>query len=73
MLIENRKPKDIEVERVTDDSNMWYRAIYNNRTFTFPVSLYVLSLTTSKVHLINERVEVTQSYLLHSVTYWFMV
>ena len=39
-LIEHRKPKDVEVERVADDKNaVWYRAIYKNRTFSFPVSL----------------------------------
>lgn len=57
-LIENRKPKDIEVERVTDDnSNMWYRAIYNNRTFTFPVSLCTEFANYFKGALTQQRVE----------------
>lgn len=57
-LIENRKPKDIEIERVTDDnSNMWYRAIYNNRTFTFPVSLCTEFSNYFKGALTQQRVE----------------
>lgn len=57
-LIENRKPKDIEVERVTDDnSNMWYRAIYNNCTFTFPVSLCTEFANYFKGALTQQRVE----------------
>lgn len=57
-LIENRKPKNIEVERVTDDSgNNWYHAIYNNRTFTFPVSLCTEFSSYFKGALTQQRVE----------------
>lgn len=36
-LIENRKPKDVEVVRTPD--NMYYQAIYKECTFTFPIPL----------------------------------
>jgi len=36
-LIENRKPKDVEVVRTPD--NMYYQAIYKECIFTFPIPL----------------------------------
>ena len=57
-LIENRKPNDIEVERITDDSGkMWYHATYNNRIFTFPVSLCTEFSNYFKGALTQQRVE----------------
>ena len=57
-LIENRKPNDIEVERVTGDNNsLWYRAIYKNRTFVFPVSLCTEFSDYFKGALTQQRVE----------------
>lgn len=57
-LIENRKPKEIEIERITDEKNvMWYRAIYNNRIFTFPISLCREFADYFKGAITQQRVE----------------
>ena len=57
-LIENRKPKDVEVERMADkNNNTWYRATYNNRVFSFPVSLCTEFSSYFKGALTQQRVE----------------
>ena len=57
-LIENRKPNNVEVERVAGENNrLWYRAIYNNRTFVFPVSLCTEFSNYFKGALTQQRVE----------------
>jgi hypothetical protein len=57
-LIEKRQPKDMEVERVTgENNNTWYRATYNNRVFSFPVSLCTEFSSYFKGALTQQRVE----------------
>ena len=57
-LIENRKPKDIEVERMIDEKGrILYQATYNNRLFTFPVSLCTEFSNYFKGALTQQRVE----------------
>lgn len=54
-LIENRKPKDIVVERTANDLS--YQATYNNRTFTFPISICREFANYFKGALTQQRVE----------------
>ena len=54
-LIENRKPKDIVVERTADDLS--YQATYNNRVFTFPISVCREFANYFKGALTQQRVE----------------
>ena len=54
-LIENRKPKDIIVERTADDLS--YQATYNNRVFTFPISVCREFANYFKGALTQQRVE----------------
>lgn len=54
-LIENRKPKDVDVERTPDGKS--YQAIYNNRTFIFPISLCREFADYFKGALTQQRVE----------------
>lgn len=54
-LIENRKPKDIVVERTADDLS--YQAVYNNRVFTFPISICREFANYFKGALTQQRVE----------------
>ena len=54
-LIENRKPKDVDVERTPDGK--CYQAVYNNRTFIFPISLCKEFSNYFKGALTQQRVE----------------
>lgn len=54
-LIENRKPKDVDVERTPD--GVCYQAVYNNRTFIFPISLCKEFSDYFKGALTQQRVE----------------
>lgn len=54
-LIENRKPKDIIVERTANDLS--YQATYNNRVFTFPISVCREFANYFKGALTQQRVE----------------
>lgn len=54
-LIENRKPKDVDVERTPDGKS--YQAIYNNRIFSFPISICREFANYFKDALTQQRVE----------------
>ena len=54
-LIENRKPKDIIVERTAD--GLSYQATYNNRVFTFPIFICREFANYFKGALTQQRVE----------------
>lgn len=54
-LIENRKPKDVVVERTADDLS--YQATFNNRIFTFPISICREFANYFKGALTQQRVE----------------
>lgn len=53
-LIENRKPNGVEVERV---DGVLYRALYNERTFDFPIALCLEFANYYKGALTQQRVE----------------
>ena len=53
-LIENRKPNGVEVERV---DGVLYRALYNGRTFDFPIALCLEFANYYKGALTQQRVE----------------
>lgn len=54
-LIENRKPNGMDVERNAE--NTCYTLVYNNRTFTFPISLCREFANYFKGALTQQRVE----------------
>lgn len=56
-LIEKRKPTNVEIERMPD--GICYQAIYNNRTFIFPISLCKEFADYFKGALNQQRVEAT--------------